>query len=408
MILPIRTNIWPQRTPYANYALIAINIIIFMVTYGPHTSLVLEEGSLVRVPEVLRSWADGFMLQPTHWAWYQFITYAFLHGGWLHIIGNLYFLYLFGNNVCDKLGTVKYLLLYFAGAVFAAVGQMGLTSLYSPDSVGAPLLGASGAIATVTGAYLVLFPQTSITIIYWFFIIGTFDIPALYFIIFKLIILDNIIETYTSNVAYEAHLAGYAFGIIAALVFLVTGLVRSSGFDLLDMLKQWNRRRKFRDVVATGYDPFSGYSVKKDDLQVKSKPVGEPPGELRNPVISGLRSEISSRIIERKLPAAAQLYLDLMKIDDAQALPQPQMLDIANQLASEGKNQQAADSYEKFIKHYSSYNYIGQVQLMLGLLYSRYLNRAEAAINILQQAEKTLTDAAQIQMCKDELTKLQT
>jgi membrane associated rhomboid family serine protease len=406
MILPIRTNIWPHRTPYTNYALIAINVVIFLVTYSPHTSWVLYEGTLVRVPEALRNWANGFMLNPANRVWYQFITYAFLHGGWVHIIGNMYFLYLFGNNVCDKLGTIKYLLLYFAGAVFAAVGQIVLTSLYSPDSIGSPLLGASGAIATVTGAYLVLFPQTYITIIYWFFIIGTFDIPAHYFILFKLIILDNLIDRFTTNIAYEAHLAGYAFGIATAMVILATGLVRSSGFDLLAMLKQWNRRRKFRDVVATGYDPFTNYSVKK---KIEAKEVAKSAAQSAIDLkILQLRSEINSRIIERKLPSAAELYLELMQIDNTQVLPQPQMLDIANQLASEGKHRQASEAYEKFIKQYSSYEYIGQVQLMLGLIYSRYLNQAEGAINILQQAEKNLTDAAQIQMCRDELTKLQT
>ena len=404
MILPIRTNIRPQRTPYANYALIVANAIIFLITYSSHTSWALHEGTLVKVQEVLRNWADGFMLQPTHWAWYQFITYAFLHGSWLHIVGNMYFLYLFGNNVCDKLGTTKYLLLYFAGAVFAALGQIGLASLFSPHTAGAPLLGASGAIATVTGAYLVLFPQTYITILYWFFIFGTFDIPALYFILAKLIILDNIIETYTSNIAYEAHLAGYAFGIAVALVFLAAGLVQSSGFDLLAMLKQWNRRRKFRDTVATGYDPFNAASViKKIDAREVTKEVNPKDAD---PKITELRSEINSRIVEKNLPAAARLYLELMKIDDTQMLPQQHLLDIANQLASEGKHEQAAAAYEKFTTHYSSYEYIGQVQLMLGLLYSRYLNKTESAVHLLQLAEKNLADPVQLQMCKDELEKL--
>jgi membrane associated rhomboid family serine protease len=403
-MIPIRTNIRPQRTPYANYALIAINAVIFLATYGPHTSLAIHEGTLIRIPEVLRQWANGFMLYPANWTWYQFITYAFLHGGWMHIIGNMYFLYLFGNNVCDKLGTFKYLLLYFAGAVFAALGQIVLTSLYSPDTAATPLLGASGAVATVTGAYLVLFPQTYITVFYWFFFIGTFDIPALYFIIAKLIILDNIIETYTSNIAYEAHLAGYTFGIAAALVFLTTGLVRSSGFDLWSMLKQWNRRRKFRDVVADGYDPFSNYSVnKKVDSKETAKP--QPPAET-DPKIKELRSEINSRIVEKNLPAAALLYLDLINIDNTQLLPQPHLLDIANQLASESKYQQAAETYEKFLTNYSGYEYIGQIQLMLGLIYSRYLNQSEPAVHYLELAEKTLSDPAQLKMCKDELEKL--
>jgi len=181
MILPIRTSIRPRRTPYANYALIAVNVIIFFLTYGPHRHLVA--GQLVVVP--VRHWAEQFMLTPDGWHLWQFVSYAFLHGGLMHIIGNMYFLYLFGNNVNDKLGHTGYLCLYLGGSVFAGIGHIILHTN--------PVLGASGAVAAVTGAYLVLFPQTLITILYWFFFIGTMEVPALYFIIFKLIVWDNIV-----------------------------------------------------------------------------------------------------------------------------------------------------------------------------------------------------------------------
>jgi len=101
----------------------------------------------------------------------------------MHVIGNMFFLYLFGNNVNDKLGNIGYLCLYLGGSVFAGIGHAMLHSN--------PVLGASGAVAAVTGAYLVLFPRTLITVIYWFFFIGTMELPALYFIVFKLIVWDT-------------------------------------------------------------------------------------------------------------------------------------------------------------------------------------------------------------------------
>ena len=126
----------------------------------------------------------------------------------------MFFLYLFGNNVNDELGHVSYLCFYLGGGVFSAVGHILLNF-----GTATPILGASGAIAAVTGAYLVLFPKTLITIIYWFlFFIDTIDIPALWFIGLKMIILDNVIARYTPNVAYDAHLAGYAFGIIVSIL----------------------------------------------------------------------------------------------------------------------------------------------------------------------------------------------
>jgi membrane associated rhomboid family serine protease len=396
MILPIRTNIQPRRTPYANYALILINAVVFVLTFGPHRDPLMPDQV-----EPLKEWAIQYMFWPNHLFWYQYITYAFLHASWLHIIGNMFFLYLFGNNVCDKLGTAKFLLLYFAGAAFAAAGQTWIMSMAGPDNLASPLLGASGAVATVTGAFFVLFPQSYITVVYWFFIIGTFEVPAFYFILLKLIILDNLLDTYTSNVAYEAHLAGYALGIAAALLFLITGLVTTSGFDLLSMIKQWNRRRKFRDITAAGYDPFSGLGK-----VAKTNSKDSAPAISVDPKIQNLRNEIARKIAERNLPEAASLYLDLTKVDKEQLLTQPQLLDIANELASEGKRREAVDAYEKFISHYSSYEHIGQVQLMLGLLYNRYLDRPQSALKLLQAAEKSLTDPAQLQMCREEIEKL--
>ncbi len=398
MILPIRTSLIPQRTPYANYLLIALNVIVFLFTYGPHPI----PGYPPQM-EPLKEWATQYMFQSGEQKWYQYITYAFLHASWLHIIGNMFFLYLFGNNVCDKLGTAKYILLYVAGGAFAAFGQVGLTQAFSAEAANNPLLGASGAVAAVTGAYFVLFPQTYITIIYWFFIIGTFDVPAYLFILLKLIIFDNVIDTLSvTNIAYEAHIAGYAFGIAASIFLLATGLTASSGYDFLSMVKQWNRRRQFRDMTAAGYDPFSGYGKVENKADTKAATSLSPADQK----FLDLKNEITRKIAARDIAAASQLYLDLIKMDKEQLIPQPQLLDIANELASKGRRREAVDAYEKFIKHYGTYEHIGQVKLMLGLLYNRYLDRPQSALKLLQEAEKNLTDPAQLQMCRDEIQKL--
>ena len=255
-MIPIRTSIQPRRTPYANYALIIINVIAFLLTTG--RSGLLVDGQIVPVP--VRYWAAQFMLIPDSWRVWQFVSYAFLHGSILHIVGNMFFLYIFGNNVNDKLGHFWYLCFYLAGAIFSGLGH---AAVHSSSSI--PTLGASGAVAAITGAYLVLFPQTLITVLYFFFLIGTFELPALYFIIFKLVIWDNIFEPRfgPSNIAYSAHLAGYAFGIIATIILVATGLLGSSNFDLWAMIKQWNRRRQYRDAVSSGFDPFSNRNGKK-------------------------------------------------------------------------------------------------------------------------------------------------
>ncbi|MHC4584056.1 MAG: rhomboid family intramembrane serine protease, partial [Planctomycetota bacterium] len=154
-----------------NYGLIAVNVLIFLLTFQPHENPAGYE-------TILRPWAQQFQLIPVRPYLWQFVSYAFLHGGLMHIIGNMFFLYLFGNNVNDKLGNIGYLCFYLAGAVFSGIGH---TVIHFSSS--APTLGASGAVAAVTGAYLVLFPQTLITVLYWLIFIGMIEVPALYFIL---------------------------------------------------------------------------------------------------------------------------------------------------------------------------------------------------------------------------------
>jgi membrane associated rhomboid family serine protease len=339
------------------------------------------------------------MLIPGAWHFWQFLSYAFLHGGLLHIIGNMYFLYLFGNNVNDKLGHAGYICLYLGGAIFAGIGHAILHAN--------PVLGASGAVAAITGAYLALFPQTYITVLYWFFFIGTIELLALYFILFKLIFWDNIVEPAFSPaaVAYDAHIAGYAFGIVAILALLASGLITGSSLDLWAMIKRWNRRRQYRDAVSSGYNPFTGRTKTK---QINVKEVQKTPAQQkREEEITQFRNEIAGRISQRNLPAAARAYLDLMELDSEQVLPRQYLLDIANQLTSDNKPSHAAQAYEQFLKHYGSYEYVEQVELMLGILYSRYLQNSELAIKHLQTAANKLTDPGQLKMCQDELAKLQ-
>jgi membrane associated rhomboid family serine protease len=368
-------------------------VFIFLLSYYPHV-----EGYGGQ-PEYLRHWANQFVLDPSPgqlFLW-QFVSYAFLHAGFMHIAGNMFFLYLFGNNVNDKLGNIGYLAFYLAGAVFSGIGHI----LLSSSSV----LGASGAVAAVTGAYLVLFPQTLITVIYWFLFIGTMELPAMYFIAFKLIIWDNIVEPNFAPpvaVAYGAHLAGYVFGIGAMVGLLATHIISGSTYDMWAMIKRWNRRRRYRDALSGGYDPYTGRTKIKVKEVIKSAAEQQKDEQLRQ-----LRGDISHRITQRNLPAAADVYLELMEHDSEQILPRQQLLDIANQLAGDNRHAESARAYEQFLSHYGKYEYSEQVELMLGVIYSRYLNQPALAAKHLQIAEKKLTDPGQLKMCRDELARIQ-
>jgi hypothetical protein len=219
-----------------------------------------------------------------------------------------------------------------------------------------------------------------------------------------MILIDNIIVAQAPEVAYEAHLAGYAFGISSLLILLSTGIISGTGLDLYAMLKQWNRRRRYRDVVSSGFDPFTGTGSKKIRAkEIKKSSLNKEQEEK----VQQLRSEIAQRIAQHNLPAAAQAYLDLIDIDYNQIIPRQYLLDVANQLASESRYTAAANAYEQFLAHYKKYEHAEQVQLMLGIIYSRYLHNQELAIKHLEDAKKKLTNPEQIQMAKDELEKLQ-
>ena len=384
-LLPIGTNIRPWRTPYVNYALIIVNVIIFTMEFQSPSGGKAE----------LRPWVDIFMLRSAMPDLWQFITYAFLHNDIWHILGNMFFLYLFGNNVNDKLGHIGYLCFYLAGAVFSGIGHTLINT--------SPVLGASGAVAAVTGAYLVLYPQTLVTVVYWLIFLGKMEISALYFIAFKMIFIDNMIAK-IPGVAHGAHLSGYAFGIGAMLIMLSTGLLSKSSFDLWAMIKQWNRRRQYRDTVSSGYDPFKGTTRSK---RVRSKEIKNPAQQEHDEKVAELRSDINHWFERRNISAVTEVYLELMEVDDGQVLPKQQLLDIANQLASENKSEESANAYEKFLAHYSNYEYIEQVELMVGILYSRYLKKPDLAKKHLQSAEKKLSAPGQLKMCREELEKLQ-
>ena len=380
-MLPIRTSIRPVRTPYMNYSLIAVNVVIFFLTYKGRG---------------LAPWAGSFMLTPIHPFLWQFITYAFLHGSLMHIFGNMYFLYIFGNNVNDRLGNLGYLMFYLGGAVFSAIGHILAASWFGSGSIAAPVLGASGAVAAVTGAYLVLFPQTLITIVYWFIFIGTMELPAIYLILLKLIFFDNVINRSTGNIAYDAHLAGYVFGIVSLLGLLATGLLSSSQFDLWAMIRRWNLRRQYRDTDSG--------SVRK---HIRVKQVKNTPAQqVREEEILRMRSEIAERINQSNLSAAAEVYLELMRIDDEQIPARQNLLDIANQLMTMGKYEESALAYEKFLKHYGGYQHSEQIQLMLGVLYARYLKKDAQSLKYLTVARSNLSDPGQLQMCEDEIRRL--
>ena len=208
----------PTRiTPYFTYGLIGMNVLIFLHEISL-SSLQLEQFFQLYavIPQELTiNWSRE---------WTTLFTSQFLHGGWWHLISNMVYLWVFGNNIEDRLGHFKYLLFYLTCGAIAALCQW-FIGMYSA----VPSLGASGAISGVLGAYLIWFPQARITtLIFLGFFITTINVPAL--VIIGIFFVQNLISGFaslqaaanmsveTGGVAYWAHLGGFVVGSIFALV----------------------------------------------------------------------------------------------------------------------------------------------------------------------------------------------
>jgi membrane associated rhomboid family serine protease len=207
----------PTRiTPYFTYGLIGMNVLVFFHELSL-SNLQLEQFFQLYavIPQELTTNLTG--------EWTTLFTSQFLHGGWWHLISNMLYLWVFGNNIEDRLGHFKYLCFYLACGALAALCQW-FISIYS----NIPSLGASGAISGILGAYLIWFPQARITtLVFLGFFITTINIPAL--IVIGIFFVQNLISGFaslqaaanmsveTGGVAYWAHLGGFFVGAIFAL-----------------------------------------------------------------------------------------------------------------------------------------------------------------------------------------------
>jgi membrane associated rhomboid family serine protease len=378
--------------PVVNYALVAANIVIFLMGYN-------LEGDY----NTLRLYQAKLLLFPANPELHQFFTSMFLHAGFMHLAGNMVILWVFGNAINDRLGHVGYAAFYLAGGVLAGLGHM----MFSD----APVLGASGAISAVTGAYLVLFPLVRLTIVLWFYLITTFHMSSMYFLIFTFIKDAYFSLSGADGVAYEAHISGYLFGISIAVLLLATKILPRDSFDLLHMIRSAHRRGRYRRMAARGYDPFSrmGATGEPGSRRWSSSQPGETPTISEQEAHElELRREISDACRRHDPQAAAVRYLELVEIRPDAVLPHQEHLDVSNQLMHEGRHSQAAAAYELFSRHHGKYERMGEIYLLLGLLYGRYLNQRDNSIEMLQRAIARLNDPQAVELARSELEKFNT
>ena len=206
-----------KNKPVISWIILVCCILIFIYQknfdYHFEQKIILTFGMIPSVLFEIKQLPDELAIIPSYMT---LISSMFLHGGWMHLIGNMTYLYIFGDNIEDKLGKFKFLIFYIFCGIFAGLCQ----ALIDVNSE-IPMIGASGAISGILGAYLILFPKKDIKVFFWFFIfVKIFKIPAMYVIgCWILIQFFNLNDSEESNIAYVAHIGGFIAGIILIFMF---------------------------------------------------------------------------------------------------------------------------------------------------------------------------------------------
>lgn len=252
LVLPIGDENPNIRKPYVNYTLIVINILIFALFNfrSDYYDIVRQFGYI-----------------PTEAVSYTYLTSLFLHASWGHLLGNMLFLYITGDNVEDKLGHFGYLIFYlFCGA--AACYAHG--AIASPELKNIPTIGASGAISAVLGAYVLFFPKNKIKFFYFILIIifpkwGFFRLTSFWAIgLWFLMQLFYHASSNMSPVAYGAHIGGFIWGAVICGLLVLTGVieahwhVRHGGFE--DPLEEMLYEDRMKRQGFSTQDPYTKFN----------------------------------------------------------------------------------------------------------------------------------------------------
>jgi membrane associated rhomboid family serine protease len=331
MFLPIGDTPNPQETPYINYLLIGVNVAVFLLISLPLTNSppdlkdpilfeylrVLGVKGMIPAQTVLDqvSAYDLFLFRygfrPAAPSLVTLFTSLFLHGGWLHLIGNMLFLWIFGDNVEQRLGRLAYLTTYLGTGVASTL----FFAAFVPDSA-MPLVGASGAISGVLGCYFLWFPRNKVKVFVFLFpfIMNTFMIPARIVLGFFLLV-DNLLPFLLtkgggSGVAHGAHIGGFLAGMIVA--FFV---------DRLPAL--WHRQRS--------------RSAYRDDPEVV---VDEPD--------TAIGDQILRLLGQKDYPRAALLYESLKSRAERMGVGDETALAVAGSLLASGHYDRALSIYRRF------------------------------------------------------------
>jgi membrane associated rhomboid family serine protease len=225
-------------TPIVNYAFIAINVAVFILLQGMGTNLgftyafstvpaeiltgtdIVTQGQIITDPSTGQQFEmPGLQVTPIH-VWGTMLTSMFMHGGWGHLLGNMLYLWIYGDNIENRLGHGRYLMFYILCGILASLSHVFASQALNPASLNIPSLGASGAISGVMGAYLLLFPKRKINVLVLRSVVPVPAIVALgLWIVLQMISGAGSLGREGGGVAYAAHIGGFLAGMLLIKFF---------------------------------------------------------------------------------------------------------------------------------------------------------------------------------------------
>lgn len=381
MLIPLGTEQPSRRSPVITTTILALTIAshLLMVTLA-HTN-----------PELHLRLLTAFQLNTgSDFRWWGLFTCTLLHGGWLHLAGNMFFFWTFGPPVEDRFGRIGFLAFYLAGAAASSAGHVAFETN--------PAIGASGAIAAVTGSFLVLFPFARVRC-FWIFGASIIHPPAWWLI--GLGILWNIYARSFGadfGIATMAHLAGYAFGIALSMLLLWGNVFPRQPYDLFTFFRQAHRRRQLRAATA---------GVKAIPLPERA---AQRHNDHANDAIAAARARVSSLIAERRLPEAADAYLELINDfahrPDLLTLSRNAQYEIATWFYREARYADAAGAFAGFLDLYPNDRESDAIRLLLARTYINRLDRPADAEPLLNKVADAASDEQLREAAREELEHL--
>jgi membrane associated rhomboid family serine protease len=375
MFLPLGDENPTRNVPVVTWILIAANVAVFLLFNVKMSD-----------PELMR-WTLQWGYDVDHPYSRQLLTSMFMHAGVAHLLGNMWVLWIVGDNVEDRAGRIKYALLYVLGGIAAAlsymvVARMAETSPEIMAQIGRrhpPLVGASGAIAAVMGMYLVFFPEARIRCLIWFQVV---PIRAKWFLglTLGLDLVTSVLSHGASagGVATMAHVGGGVFGILAAMI--VKPMLGGGGEgDAWEVHTGWSRRQR------PGVEPWQ-------DTRLPPAARVAPP-ETDEIALEDVERSITLLVRDGRVREAIDVYPAYVAMAREQPLPDDVQIEIAHEFYRQWLPREAIPAYTRYLETHPGGEDVAEAKFRLGVLYARGLGRRDEAGKWLREAVREHPDA---------------